>query len=36
MTRRLPRLQAAAKLAPTDASLQRDLADLYVTAKKYA
>ena len=28
-------MQAAAKLAPTDAALQRDLADIYVTAKKY-
>jgi predicted Zn-dependent protease len=28
-------LQAGAKLAPADVSLQRDLADLYTTAKKY-
>jgi tetratricopeptide (TPR) repeat protein len=28
-------LQAGAKLAPADVSLQRDLADLYMTAKKY-
>lgn len=28
-------LQAGAKLAPTDGSLQRDLADLYIIAKKY-
>ncbi len=28
-------LQAAAKLAPADAALQRDLADLYLIAKKY-
>jgi len=28
-------LQAGEKLAPTDASLPRDLADLYVIAKKY-
>ena len=28
-------LQAGAKLAPTDSSLQRDLADLYIIAKKY-
>src|SRR5208282_5420778 len=28
-------LQAAAKLAPADVALQRDLADLYLIAKKY-
>jgi tetratricopeptide (TPR) repeat protein len=31
----IPELQAAAKLAPADAALRRDLADLYLIAKKY-